>query len=187
MVVYAGGTIAAAGVLAVGGDHITNDIALGFSISLKRAEQLKQESGSAIVDTGAHFQRISVPQEVGFAPCSIAVSDLNTVINARVEEMFQMVALDFEKKRLTRRLGAGVVLTGGGARLRGVETLAERVFEMPCAVGKPKNFSGLSTAQEGPEYAALLGMIRYAVRSGRNAEEPVSLTKFLKRWFGARE
>ncbi|MBU4199519.1 MAG: cell division protein FtsA [Verrucomicrobia bacterium] len=183
-VVYAGGIIATAGVLAVGGDHITNDIAVGFSISLKRAEILKQESGSAIVDASTHFQRISVPQEVGFSACSVAISDLNAVIHARVDETFQMMRHDFDKKRLMRQLGAGLVLTGGGAHLRGVETVAERVFEMPCAMGRPKNFSGVSTVHEGPEYASLLGMVRYAIRSGSQAEETVSLGGFFKRWFG---
>jgi cell division protein FtsA len=183
-VVYAGGTIAATGVLAVGGDHITNDIALGFTISLKRAELLKQESGFAIVDAGAHFQRIAVPQEVGFAACSLTVSDLNSVIHARVDEMFQMIRRDFERKHLMHQLGAGIILTGGGARLRGIETLAERVFEIPCAVGKPKNFSGLSTAHEGPEYAALLGMIRYAIRSGEMPDPTVTLGGWLKTLFG---
>jgi cell division protein FtsA len=183
VVVYAGGTIACAGALAVGGYHITNDIAQGFSISMKRAELLKQESGSAVVDTSAHFQRISIPSEVGFAANSIAISDLNMVINARVDELFQLIRRDFEKKRLLGKLGAGIVLTGGGARLRGVETVAERVFEMPCSIGKPKNFSGLSTTHEGPEYASLLGLIRYAARSERQAEKEISLTEMIKKIF----
>ncbi len=175
MAAYAGGTLAYAGGLAVGGDHITNDIAQGFAISLKRAETLKQESGSAIVDTGAHFQRIAIPPEVGFAPGSVAVSDLNLVISARVDELFGMLRRELERRRLLVKLGAGIVLTGGGARLRGVAMAAERMFEMPCAVGKPRNFSGLSTAHEGPEYATLLGLIRYAVLS-ESGEKDKSLT-----------
>lgn len=186
-VVYAGGTIATAGVLGVGGDHVTNDIALGFAISLKRAEQLKQKSGSVVLDASMHFQRIAVPPEVGFSACSVAVSDLNTIVHARADETFQMLRHDFEKKRVLRQLGAGLVLTGGGAHLLGVETAAERVFEMPCAMGRPKNFSGVSTAHEGPEYASLLGMIWYAVKSGHHDDDRVSLGGLLKRWFGRRE
>jgi cell division protein FtsA len=105
------------------------------------------------------------------------------VINARVDELFQLIRRDFEKKRLLGKLGAGIVLTGGGARLRGVETVAERVFEMPCSIGKPKNFSGLSTTHEGPEYASLLGLIRYAARSERQAEKEISLTEMIKKIF----
>lgn len=185
-VVYADGTIASAGGLAVGGDHISNDIAQAFSISLKRAELLKQESGSAIVDTGAHFQRIAIPQEFGFPSGFVAMSDLNTVINARVDEMFRIVRHDLDKKRLLLKLGAGIVLTGGGARLRGVVTAAERVFEIPCSVGKPKNFSGMSTAHEGPEYAALLGLIRYAVRSESQSDGKVTLKGLLGNLLGRR-
>ncbi|NLB60357.1 MAG: cell division protein FtsA [Lentisphaerae bacterium] len=186
-VVYTRGTLAAAGVLAVGSDHIMNDIALGFGVSLKRSELLKRESGSALLDPSVHFQQIGVPPELGFAACSVAVADLNAVINARVDETLQMLRQEFEKKNLMHQLGAGIVLAGGGACLRGLETLVERVFEMPCVIGKPRNFSGVSTVHEGPAYAALLGMLRYALQSGYQAEEVVSLSGLFRRWFGRRE
>lgn len=182
-VVYTDHAIATAGVLAVGGDHITNDIALGFNISMKRAETLKHESGCAIVDSSTHFQRLAVPAEVGFSGCSIAASDLHAIINARVDETLQMVRNDLERKGISRHLGAGVVLTGGGAHLKGIVTATERVFDLPCAIGKPKNYSGMATA-ESPEYAALLGMLRYAFKCGRRGEEQVSFGGMLQRLFG---
>lgn len=182
-VVYAGGTIATAGVLAVGGDHITNDIAQGFNISLKRAETLKQESGTLIVDSSAHFQRLTIPAEVGFAACSIAAADLHAIIHARVDELFEWLKREIEKRCPVAQLGAGVVLTGGTAHLKGIEAVAARVFDLPCAVGRPKNFSGMASAQEGPAYASLLGMLRYAVRSGSRGAKSISFTDLIKRWF----
>jgi cell division protein FtsA len=111
--VYAGGTIALAGVLAVGGDHITNDVSIGFSVSLKRAEMLKQEAGSVIPDSSMHFQRIAIPAEVGFPACSVAASDLSAVIQARMDETLELLADLFKKQGLKQQLSAGLVLTGG--------------------------------------------------------------------------
>lgn len=184
-VVYADGAIATAGVLAVGGDHVTNDLAQAFSLSLRRAETLKCESGSALPDTGTHFQRIEVPSEVGFAACSVPVSDLNAVIHARLDETLTLVRHELERKSVNRQLGAGIVLTGGGAHLRHVNALAERVLEMPCALGKPRHYSGMASAYEGPEYATPLGLIRYAVRAAaQRPAEANSLGGWLKKIFG---
>ena len=69
-----------------------------------------------------------------------------------------------------------LILTGGGAHLKGVAELVEEIFGVSCSIGKPRYFSGISTVHEGPEYAAPLGMIRYAVRSAtKHAEEKISL------------
>lgn len=183
-VIYADDAIAAMGVIAVGGDHITNDISQGFTISLRRAETLKQESGAAVRDTGDRFRRITIPPEVSFPACSVAADDLNSIINARMDEAFRIIKNELEKKSLLQELGAGVILTGGGSHLRGVETLAEEIFGVSCSIGKPRYFSGISTVHEGPEYAAPLGMIRYAVRSAtKHTEENMSLGSLIKRWF----
>ena len=183
-VVYANDTIATAGVLAVGGDHITNDISQAFNLSSRRAEDLKRESGAATPDSTAHFQRITVPAEVGFAACSVAVSDLNVIINARVDELFVMIRKDLERKSLIRQLGAGIVLTGGGAHLKGIASAAERVFDVPCMIGKPRNFSGMASVYEGPEYAASLGLIRYALKNVQRHADTVSIGSFFRRLFG---
>ena len=186
-VVYADDIIAGAGVLSVGGDHITNDISAAFNISNRRAEILKQESGSAILDSSTHFQRITIPAEVGFSASSVVVSDLNTIINARADEMFVMIRDELEKKSLVHQLGAGVVLAGGGAHLNGIGAVAERVFDRPCVIGKPRNFSGMASVYEGSEYAAPLGLIRYAVKSAARPADVISVSGILKRLFGGED
>lgn len=183
--VYAGGAIALAGVLAVGGDHITNDIAIGFGISLKRAEILKQESGSVIPDAGMHFQRIAIPSEVGFQACSVAASDLSAIIRARMNETLELIAGLFKQRGITQQLGAGLVLTGGGVRLKGIVPLAEQIFDLPCGIGLPVNYSGMANVNEGAEYAVPLGMLRYAVRSGGYRKtEPIGWGGFLGKLWG---
>jgi cell division protein FtsA len=181
--VYADNAIASMGVMAVGGDHITNDISQGFTISLRRAEILKQEAGAAIIEASDHFRRITVPTEVGFPPCSVTAGDLNAIINARMDETFKIIKNELEKKALLQKLRAGIVLTGGGCRLKGMETLAEQVFGVSCSIGKPRRFSGISNVQEGPEYAAPLGMIRYAIHSAtKQSDEPASLGRLVKKF-----
>lgn len=176
--VYADDVIADIGMLAVGGDHLTNDIAMGFNLPMQRAELLKKESGAAVLNgTGLPFQSITVPAEGGFPACSIAAADLYTIVNARVCETFEIIRRSLDARGLLNSLGAGVILSGGGARLNGIATVAERVFDMPCAIGQPKNFSGMANAYEGPTYAALLGMIRYAIKKARNSPSPTMWQK----------
>ena len=182
--VYHDGLIADVGVLAVGGDHVTNDIAMGFNLPMKRAESLKKENGTAqIMNSGAPFQRITIPAEGGFAACSIAAADLYTIINARVSELFEIIKRNLDARGLGPGLGAGVVLVGGGAHLKGITGAAERVFDLPCSIGKPKNYSGMANAYECPEYAAPLGMISYAIRNARRVPAQGFWQK-MARWMG---
>jgi cell division protein FtsA len=166
-VAYAGNAMAAAGCIAVGGDHVSNDIALAFNISMRQAEKLKRESGSAIAHPGNDGQRMALPAETGYEGRSINTNSLHTVINARMDETFRMIYDRLAKENILHKIGAGVVLTGGGSRLTEVVTLAERVFGMPCKIGRPRSVSGLAVATEGPEYAAVIGMIMYAVRTAQ--------------------
>jgi cell division protein FtsA len=163
-VVYAHGAIAAAGAFSVGGDHITNDIAKGLRLPTAEAERLKQESGNAVVEMASRSQKVVLPVEAG-AERAIKLSDLHTIIHLRMEETFELVKAQLVQQNLLHALGAGVVLTGGGAHLKNVVRLAEKVFGLPCRIGAPKGFAGLATVTEGPEYAAPVGMVRYGFKT----------------------
>jgi cell division protein FtsA len=164
-VAYAGGVLAAAGAFGVGGDHVTNDVALCFGIPQAQAERLKKEAGSAIVEAGDAGRRVSLPPEVGFPGRSVSIRSLHAVIGARMEETLEMIRGPLEKAGLLHQMAGGIVLSGGGAHLRNVCQLAEKVFGLPCAVGRPRGVSGLATATEGPECAACLGMVQYGFRT----------------------
>lgn len=179
---YAGKAIACAGSIAVGGDHITNDVALGLSIPMAQADRLKMESGSATLDQAARGQTLSLPAEGGFPGRFVRVADLSTIINARVEETLGLIRAEMEHHEVLPLLGAGVVLTGGGAHLKNVVALAEQVFEAPCHVGTPKNVSGLAVVTEGPDYAVPVGMIRYAFRAGSRDRGSRGLFDLVKIW-----
>lgn len=163
--VYGGRAIACAGALAVGGDHVTNDLATGLCIPVLQAERLKVEWGNALKDQGAQGQTISLQAESGFQGKHVNLSDLHNIINARMEEILLMVKAEITRYNPLSMSGAGVLLTGGGAHLKGVCELVSQVFDLPCHVGIPRNISGLAVVTEGPEYASPLGMIRYGFKT----------------------
>lgn len=173
--VYGGRAIACAGALAVGGDHITNDVATGLCIPISQAERLKVEWGHALKGQCAANQTVSLQAESGFQSKHVNLADLHTIIHARMEEILWMVKSEIIRYNPLSMAGAGVLLTGGGAHLKGVCELAAQVFEMPCHVGIPRNISGLAVVTEGPEYAAPLGMIRYGFKTTGRHEADHSL------------
>jgi len=181
---YAGNVVAAAGVLGMGGDHVTNDIALSFNIPLSQAERLKQESGCAVMEAASASQWVALPPEVGFPGRSVSVRSLNTVINTRTDEILGMIRNCLEKENILHQLGAGVVLTGGGSHQKGIARLAEKIFGLPCSIGKPRNVSGLATATEGPEYATCVGMVQYGFRTLLGQRRVSGLGSWLKGLFG---
>lgn len=184
-VVYANNAIALAGVFGVGGDHITNDIARGLRLPLLEAERLKEESGSAVVDLSARSQKLVLPGEPGSSQRSVRLSDLHTIIHLRAEETLGLVKNELVRHNLLRSLGGGVVLTGGGADLKHVARLAEKIFGLPCRVGGPRGVAGLAVVTEGPRYAAPVGMIRYAFRAAAQREgEGGAIRSLFKALFG---
>lgn len=183
-VAYAGGAIAGAGSFGVGGDHITNDLARGLRLTLSQAEQLKELSGSAVIDRAARSQKVEVPVDIPGSPVRhVRLGDVQLITSARIEEVLQLVKASLDQSDLLHHLGAGVILTGGGAYLQEVTNLASGVFGLPCMLGHPRDISGLATASAGPEYASPLGMLRYVQRTARRSEKPTGLRR-LKSFFG---
>lgn len=164
-VAYAQGVIATAGCLAVGGDHVTNDIARGLHLTPHEAQQLKEQEGSARLDPTARSRRIVVDESSVKAPRSVRLSDLQTIINARMDEVFGLIRSHLERRQILPFLASGVVLTGGGARMRDIAGLAEDVLRLPCRVGCAVGLSGLTVVGENPQYAAPAGMIKYAFKT----------------------
>ncbi len=182
-VLYSEQIIARAGSIAVGGDHVTNDISLGLNLSGGQAERLKRKHGAAMIDLGARDRKIPITPESGYPVREIQLRDLNTIMHARMQEIFELVKSDIGKESLRRRFSAGVVLTGGGARMARATELASRVFEMPCHIGLPKEVTGLAMPGESPEYAATVGMLKYAMRNPGATSRGFSIKNIFKTLF----
>lgn len=183
-VAYAGGAIAAAGSIAVGGDHVTNDLARGLQVTLPQAERLKEEFGSGVVDLAHRSEHVDLSAEGSPRGRFVRLGDLQTITSLRLEETFTLIRQELEKLDVLHYLGSGVFLTGGGAYLNRATQLAERVFNLPCQLGKPRDISGLAVAASGPEYAAPIGMLRYAIRTARRTGSSSIIPEWIKRLLG---
>jgi len=187
-VAYADRAIACAGSFGVGGDHITNDIALGLKIPSAQALRLKEEWGNAGGnEEPGHSETIPLPAEGGFPGRYVLLEDLQKIIHARAEEMLRMVESEIRAADILPKIGSGVVLTGGGSHLKGVRELAERIFDLPCHVGVPRNVGGLALVTEGPEYATPVGALRYALKTSGREESGGLLTKVISVLRGGRQ
>ena len=174
--VYAEGTIQHSGVIAVGGDHVTNDIAIGLRLPMNRADQLKLEHGS--VEWPVPEESISLKREVGLPDRQVSKARLCQIMNLRVEETLQFIRKELEKQNLLHYLGAGVFITGGCARARGLESLAARVFDLPVHIGHSHTVGGPTSAIESPEYSTAIGLVRYAVSTQDPHRPPSAWQRF---------
>jgi len=170
---YTGGTIRHSGVLALGGDHITNDIAVGLRLPLPRAEKLKLEHGS--VQWPLDDEIITLKADLGLPDRQVSKEQLCHIMNLRVEETLTLVKKEIEKANLLPYLRAGVFITGGCARLRGLQALAEEIFDLPIHIGHSQTINGPTATIESPEYSTAIGLIRFAIGNQRDQHQPPSL------------
>jgi cell division protein FtsA len=159
--VYSNGIIKQIGVLAVGSDHVSNDLAFGLKVPLSRAEELKIQHGSAVLDGGIKGQTVTVKNELGFAGKTINIEHLRRIMALRLEEIFELIEQQLSGAGLLDYLRAGVVLSGGGARTADIQKLAENVFQLPAVVGKTNCVNGLRSALDQPEFATGIGLVKF--------------------------
>jgi len=183
-VVYGNGIIKQTGVLAVGGDHLSNDLAYGLKVPLSRAEQLKIEHGCAVVDEADKGQTITIPNELGLPLKVINREHLRRIMSLRLEELFHLILQDIEQAGALNYSRVGVFLCGGGARIPGIASLAEQLFQMPVCIGKTNSISGLKSALDQPEFATAIGLVKFGSFQHRKRAARASLTEGLKTTLG---
>jgi cell division protein FtsA len=182
-VVYADGVVKHAGSLAVGGDHVSNDLAFGLKVPLSRAEKLKLEHGSALLDHECKGQTVTITNELGLVMKVINIEHLRQIMSLRLEEIFQLIAQDMEQAGLADYLRAGVFLCGGGARIPHISRLAEHILQMPVSHGQTQSISGLKSALDQPEFVAAIGLAKFGSFKNRKRESK-SFTAGIKNIFG---
>ena len=173
-VLYVDGIIKHTGVLAVGGDHVSNDLAYGLKVPLSRAEQLKIEHGSAFVDDAVKAQALPLSNELGLPVKTINLEHLRRIMSLRLEEIFQLIGHDLEQAGALDYLRAGVFLCGGGARIPQIAKLAEQVLQMSVTVGKTNSISGLKSALDQPEFAAAIGLVKFGSFQQRKRKSSIA-------------
>jgi cell division protein FtsA len=182
-VVYVYGIIRHTGVLAIGGDHVSNDLGHGLKVSLSRAEKLKCEHGAAVVQAASKGHTITLAHELNLPARTINHEHLQRIMSLRLEEIFQIIAEDLEQAGLLDYLGAGVFIGGGGARIPHLAQLAESVFKAPAFLGQTNSISGLKSALDQPEFLTAIGLVKYASLKSRRRPAGGFLS-LLKNQFG---
>jgi len=171
-IVYENGVVRHSGVLAVGGDHISNDISLGLRIPLTRAEKLKIEEGSTRLGAGTPGEMIILKNDAGFSGKEVEREMLNTIIHARVRENFELIKKQIEAEIPPHKLGAGVMLTGGCSLLRGIKDVAESVFDLPVHLARDADVAGPKSVLNNPQYSTAIGLIKFAQALRAEEEDP---------------
>ena len=160
-VVYCDGIIKHTGVLALGGDHISHDLAIGLKVPMGRAEQLKIEHGSALLNEAVKGKTITINGEVGQTSKTINLEHLRRIMSLRVEEIFQIMEQDLAHAGLLDYVRAGVFICGGSARIPQIQNLAEKIFQLPASLGKANSINGLTSALDQPEFATAIGLAKF--------------------------
>src|SRR5579884_3320458 len=173
--IYHHGAVRHTVVLPLGGDHLTNDIAVGLRTSIPEAERLKQEQGCAIATNGDSESVFEVVGMGSRQPRVISQQVLSDVLQPRAEEIIHFVRNEIRNAGYERQAGAGVILSGGGALLKGFAELAEDILDLPVRLGHPVGFSEEQIARlpelGRPEFATVSGLVLYGDRRRKDFHE----------------
>ncbi len=173
---YRNGAVWHTAVLPLGGDHVTNDIAVGLRTPMADAEDMKKRYGCALTALVPAEETVDVPSVGGRKPRQLSRQVLSEIIQPRVEEIFTLVARELGRAGVQDAATAGVVVTGGTAILEGVPELAEAVFDQPVRRGTPLGVGGLADVIQSPMYATAVGLALHGARSRPpGAAAPVTL------------
>jgi cell division protein FtsA len=166
LAVYVDGDVWHTAVLAVGGNHITSDIAQGMRLPMSLAEEIKLEHGNSLENEVDANQYIPVRTFGDQQSIQIGHRELAHIINARVEEIFSMVVQEIKRSGYDGLFPAGMVLTGGSSALPGIRSVASKVMGLPVRIAQPKDLVGMTDSLFSPAFTTSVGLLRWAVLMG---------------------
>ena len=197
LAVFQDNTIRHTAVIAIAGKKVSDDIRMGLSVLDDQAEKLKHEYGECFVDLIEEDESITSPGIAGRPPKEITKSILAKIIQARMEEIMEIVAIEITRSGYADSLSAGIVITGGGSLIKNICPLANEVLSMDAKIGRPLGLAGgLKEEVDSPIYATGVGLVLHALRTG-DRNEPLTgstkeksvehvmnkLTERMKSWF----
>ncbi|MBI2426867.1 MAG: cell division protein FtsA [Candidatus Kerfeldbacteria bacterium] len=181
VMVFEEGDVIHTAILPVGAGHITNDIAIGLRTSIDVAERIKLEHGSCIPDDFTKRDEIDLKELGADDESRIGERHVAEIIEARVEEIFKLVDKELEKIERSGLLPAGVVLSGGGAKLKGIVECAKRCFKLPAAVGYPRDLITAIDKVNDPAFTTAVGLVQWGTASsGEGARHMQSLSSVIE-------
>jgi cell division protein FtsA len=171
LILYGAGVVRHTGAIPVGGDHFTNDLAVGLRTPIPEAERIKRRyacAASAFMKENGAIEIASVGDR---PPRTIFAHMLTDIIEPRAMELLSLIRDDLQRAGLEGQIPAGFVLAGGGAHLRGLDELAERTFQLPVRVAEPKGLADLPEEVAQPEYATAIGLVLHGAKARRSAPQ----------------
>jgi cell division protein FtsA len=171
VIVYGGGVVRHTSAVAIGGDHFANDLAVGLRTPIPEAERIKRRHGCA----SSGFMKADGPIEIASVgdrpPRTIFAHMLTDIIEPRAMELLALIRDDLHRAGLDGQIPAGFVMAGGGARLHGLDELAEQSFHLPVRVAEPKGLADLPEQVAQPEYATVVGLVLYGAKVRRSSPQ----------------
>lgn len=190
LAIFSGKSIKHTFVLALGGNNITNDIAIGVRAPIAEAEKIKKKYGTCVSRNISNEETIEVPGMGGREPRKLPRQILGEIIEPRIEEIFLMVKREIYRAGMENLIASGLVLSGGSALLDDVTEIAESIFELPTRLGKPRGISGLVDVVNNPMYATGVGLVLYGARNRTTKKFRIRdnnifnrIMTRMKRWF----
>lgn len=162
--VFEEGDLQYTGVIPVGGNNITNDLAIGLKVDPEIAEKVKLTHGSATTQSGS--EKVTVKHDKD--TLEFMRTDVDEIIGARLEELFEAVAKELKKAGRLAKLPSGVVLTGGGARLKNIDEFTKEALGLSARVGAAKSYGGVAEHMNEPQYATAIGLMIEDTKSHQN-------------------
>ena len=191
--IFIDGAIKHTSVLSLGGNQMTNDIAVGLRTPMAEAEKIKQKYGCCLSSLVGKDETIEVPSVGGRKPRVLSRQLLAEILEPRVQEIFDLVNREIVKSGYDDVIASGVVITGGSTILEGMPELAEQVFTLPVRRGVPTNIGGLIDVVNSPVYATGVGLVVYGSKNAGIREFPTHqsddnlfrrVARRMKEWFG---
>jgi cell division protein FtsA len=171
VIVYGGGVVRHTSAVPVGGDHFTNDLAVGLRTPIPEAEKIKRRYGCVSASFLQEDGAIEIASVGDRPPRTIFARMLTDIIEPRAFELLSLIRDDLQRAGLTGQIPAGLVLAGGGARLRGLDEMAEHGFHLPVRIAEPKGLADLPELVAQPEYATVVGLVMYGAKARRAAPQ----------------
>ncbi len=163
LIIYHEGTVRYSAAMPIGGDHFTNDVAVGLRTPIPEAEKMKLawEERDGSQDEGAPLEAASIDESPSRRAKHAA---LREIIEPRAQEFLELIAAEIERSGLHQQLGSGIVLTGGGGKLGGLPAMAEKLLELPVRLGQPAGLENMGVELRDALYATVVGLVIHGYR-----------------------
>ena len=167
LIAYGGGLVRHTGAIPVGGDHFTNDLAVGLRTPIPEAERIKRHHGCASAALLTEDTAIEIASVGDRPPRTIFARSLTDIIEPRAQEFVALIRDEARRAGLEKQIPAGFILAGGGARLNGLVEMMEQAFHVPVRIAEPRGLADMPDQVSQPEYATVIGLVLYGAKARR--------------------